>query len=200
MRPVGVGSLPLGYTRVEYLESTGAQWIDTGYVPNNETGIYLYQHKLRYGDHLPMGCRNSSATQTRFYALRSVVDVDDAAIQGGFGWGPWVQTPEFFGPSKSYTNYKNSRVAEGENINPVAIKALPFTPEYSIFMFAPNIGGGVGYQAWRGRIYEAEITQGEAVVMSFVPCLDPNNRPCMFDTVSKKPFYNATTGSDFLYG
>ena len=30
-------------------------------------------------------------------------------------------------------------------------------------------------------------------------CLDKNGKPCMFDTVSKKPFYNQGTG-EFLYG
>jgi len=51
------------------------------------------------------------------------------------------------------------------------------------------------------RIYEVSISQGTEVVHNFVPCLDPNGKPCMFDTVSKKPFYNsATTGPDFIYG
>ena len=33
--------LPKGYTKVEYLESTGTQWIDTGIVPDEFTGAYV---------------------------------------------------------------------------------------------------------------------------------------------------------------
>lgn len=43
--------VPAGYIRCEFLESTGVQFIDTEYVPNNETGIYLYQLKTTAGDY-----------------------------------------------------------------------------------------------------------------------------------------------------
>ena len=33
---------------------------------------------------------------------------------------------------------------------------------------------------------------------NLIPCLDPTGTPCMFDTVTQKPFYNSGTG-DFLY-
>lgn len=193
----GNGGLPAGFKRVEWLESTGTQYIDTGYVPNNETGIYLYQLKTQVGDTIPMGCRNSGSTNTRFYALRAMANSSDYAYAGGFGWGRWVDIPEFHGLSKTYTNYMNARVAAAENIDPVTVTALPFTPEYSIFMFAANIGG-VASLLWRGRIYETVISQGESIAMSFVPCLDPEGAPCMFDLVSRKPFYNEGKG-DFTY-
>ena len=32
-------SLPSGYTRLEYIESTGTQYIDTGFIPNQDTRI-----------------------------------------------------------------------------------------------------------------------------------------------------------------
>ena len=35
-------------------------------------------------------------------------------------------------------------------------------------------------------------------VFDCVPALDPTGTPCMYDTVSRKPFYNSGTG-DFLY-
>ena len=31
--------LPPGYQRVEYIQATGAQWIDTGYVPKANTRV-----------------------------------------------------------------------------------------------------------------------------------------------------------------
>lgn len=88
MRPVGVWGLPVGYKRVEYLESTGTQWIDTGYVPDNESGILLDQEKLSLGDFVPMGSRNDNSN-TRFYALRSLssVEINNPNSVPGYGWG-----------------------------------------------------------------------------------------------------------------
>ena len=183
--------------------STPALWIDTGYVPNNETGIYLQQLKTTAGDYMtgnyvPMGCKNDSATETRFFALRSMADGQYEFFQGaGFGWGSWVDYPVIRGLFKTYMNYMNNRVVGAENSDYIAVEALPFTPERSIYMFAANIND-TPFHVWGGRIYEAVISQGESIAMKFVPCLDPEGAPCMFDIISQEPFYNNGTG-DFLY-
>lgn len=195
--------LPDGYKRLAYLESNGKQYIDTEYVPNNETGIYLYQLKTQNGDYVPMGSRNSNSTETRFYALRTSAPSEGNIA--GFGWGRWsmVALP-IRGLSKTYLNYMNSHTVEALEMSSLvefpiitSLSELPFTPEYSIFIFAANIGGKADLR-WSGRIYETSISQGESIAMSFVPCLDPEGAPCMFDLVSETPFYNDGAG-DFVY-
>ena len=50
------------------------------------------------------------------------------------------------------------------------------------------------------RVSKAKIysfTVGD--MLNLIPCLDSDNKPCMYDTVSKKTFYNNGTG-EFLYG
>lgn len=42
------------------------------------------------------------------------------------------------------------------------------------------------------------MTEGEATIRNYVPALDPTGAPCMYDTVSRKTFYNSGTG-DFIY-
>lgn len=197
MRPVGAG-LPVGYKRVEYLESTGTQWIDTGYVPDNESGILLDQEKLSTGDFIPMGCRSAPLSGTRFYALRSSY-AGDTRMDTGYGWNTWTPLNTIRGRQKTKLNYLNSRKVEGGG-ETQGLPSLIFEPNQPIYMFSASIGGTADLY-WTGRIYEAAISQGESIVMSFVPCLDPEGAPCMFDLVSRKPFYNsATTGPDFLYG
>lgn len=36
------------------------------------------------------------------------------------------------------------------------------------------------------------------ILYDFIPCLDNNNKPCMYDLVSQKSFYNSGT-NEFLY-
>jgi hypothetical protein len=48
------------------------------------------------------------------------------------------------------------------------------------------------------RIYECAITKVGKDLFRGIPCLDRTGTPCMFDLVSRQPFYNSGTG-DFLY-
>ena len=63
--------LPEGYREVDYLESTGVQWIDTGIVPDNETGAEMkFLIPPDNGtDNIVFGCKGSS--DSRYW-----VDVD----------------------------------------------------------------------------------------------------------------------------
>lgn len=51
------------------------------------------------------------------------------------------------------------------------------------------------------KIYVFSIFNDAANDVEFIPAIDHNGRPCMFDLVTKKTFYNeVTTGSDFIVG
>ena len=50
-----------------------------------------------------------------------------------------------------------------------------------------------------GAIGEINFKRNYKKVLNLIPCLDSDNKPCMYDTVSKKTFYNNGTG-EFLYG
>ena len=56
-------------------------------------------------------------------------------------------------------------------------------------------------EAWlqQYRLYRFSIKNAnEELIMNLLPYLDTNGTPCMYDTVSRKTFYNAGTG-EFLY-
>lgn len=50
------------------------------------------------------------------------------------------------------------------------------------------------------KIYAFSIFNDAAKDIDYIPTLDASGSPCMFDTVSKQSFYNATTGADFTVG
>jgi hypothetical protein len=60
-----------------------------------------------------------------------------------------------------------------------------------------NNGNKLG--SFIGKLFEFSCTNSGEEVFNFIPALDTNKRPCLYDTVSKQPFYNAGTG-EFLYG
>ena len=49
------------------------------------------------------------------------------------------------------------------------------------------------------RCYYFRIYDNDNLIRYFIPALDPNGKPCMWDVVTKQPFYNQGTG-EFTYG
>ena len=53
----------------------------------------------------------------------------------------------------------------------------------------------VGQYPFLGRIYYAYIERNGEKIFNFIPALDNNGVPCMYDTVSGETFYNTGTGT-----
>lgn len=179
--------LPTGYTQVEYLESTGTQYIDTGYIPTNSTGMKLSWTREDNNDRAVMGTRHSSAGDTRFFI--------GAYSQGMYiSWNTLYVVPTTTQINTFYEtsmNYKNDRkrVLNGTELSQITETLASINqPIYLFYIpFATNKA--------LSKIKYAQITEGSELVRDFIPALDPSGTPCMYDLVSKTPFYNAGTGT-----
>ena len=63
-----------------------------------------------------------------------------------------------------------------------------------IFIFG-HIGG---YSNSKTKMYKFVMKDSNTLVRNYIPALDAYGTPCMFDTVTRTPFYNQGTG-EFLY-
>ena len=199
-----VRRLPKGFTEVEYLESTGTQWIDTGYIPTTSTG-YKLKHTIcedNGRDNIIIGCREDSGV-TRFWE-----DIDWGSSDTlGWGYGEysanslihrWSLVGKAGNVVESGCNYYNSRKCFVND----EIKQLPQPelPEITrpMYLFCANNAGSASYFI-KSKIYYVKITEGSELVRNFIPCLDASDTPCMYDIVEGKAYYNKGTGT-FLYG
>lgn len=187
--------LPPGYIELEYLESTGAQYIDTGIVPDNLTGLReLSSKRLETEDYVSSGAISASV---RFYGYCGLWSREIS-----YGRGSYVHTGVYLTNWNDYCdyrhNYMNSRtILANEHVlasNIVTISGITS----NILMFGYSSGTTTNVIKCRSRIKYLKLTQGQKLVRSFIPALDPNDRPCMFDLVTRRPFYNQGTG-EFLY-
>lgn len=48
------------------------------------------------------------------------------------------------------------------------------------------------------RVFKSDMYENDVLIQKLRPALDPNGRPCMYDFVSKRPFYNDGAG-EFIY-
>jgi hypothetical protein len=196
-------TLPYGYRRCEYLESDiNNQYIDTEIVPTNTTGTWIIAKRITETvDGIPLAVR----TDSNYYyppVLR---------LMGNFhGWGTTTEWTDFTKQNTAFESYINYPINGTITKEAVAINnsgtivtkelttELP-TISHSIYIFGRNYNGTLE-RPWNGRIYRAKISEGDQTIKDFIPALDPDGKPCMYEIVEGKPYYNAaTSGDDFLY-
>lgn len=202
----GGNILPSGYTRLEYLESSGAQYIDTGCLPNNETGMVVNYQPVVWENSFVAAVYDVD-TNSRFYVPRWATKADRM-----FGWGVGVYFTSSSDDERAYDrwqcelNFKNSRIASVYDLDDgfyreasLAIYGTPkgsgTIPQFSasLPLFGRFDRGNV-IEKSSIKLFSAQITQGESIIHDFIPALDPTGTPCMFDTVTRKAFTNDGTG------
>lgn len=178
-----IDPFPIDFTKVEYLESNTLTYIQTDI--NSDTDIGL-QVRCSFSN------RNHNLIFEALASRRSYIGMEENAIRvrryGIFNlnipYTPDILTTQY--------NYKNSRTAK--------IDDKIAGPEDYIVLDAngPLVTFFCARYITQACLYTAEITKGTNVVRNLIPALDNTGAPCMFDTVTRTPFYNAGTG-DFLY-
>ena len=195
------GGLPEGYTAVNYLQSSGTQWIEMGVAPNQNTKAVLkikIDELTRQGASL-IGSRTDLNSDDQFTTY-----LDDYGgtrflfrMDGQTETTPWkgLTTDKIYIVTLSGTEMK----AELEDGTAVFLKTFSVSDFTSTMTMALFRSKGVSGAYFQGRIYSCKHYSGDELIQDFVPCLDTGGVPCMFDLVSRKSFYNKGTGS-FTWG
>ena len=184
--------LPEGYTALEYIQSSGTQYIDTGRKLTQDSDItidFMIIDKLD-SDAGMFGSRQSAyENNLALFKQRS-----DRLFVGDFSAYPKYR----FTTASSLNRTKIRMNKAGVWVNDILKKSWSGVANFE----TPTNGliFDVGNNNWTGnkavmRLYS--YTDGDA--QRLVPCLDTEGVPCMYDLVSQKPFYNAGTGS-FTWG
>ena len=195
--------LPDGYTAVNYLQSSGTQWINTEYILQSSDTVELkaeyaqrgsLNRTVAYlcGSDKQFGVDFSISEDTQGYGIRDVFG--SLITKSG-------ATPEVGTEFVVVSSISLLRVVVGETITEISKKAPTYTPvNWPVYLFTTNRDKTAFYAAFIGKIYYVKITnsQGE-MTLNCIPCLDVDGVPCMFDLVSRKSFYNKGTGS-FTWG
>lgn len=188
------------YTELEYIESTGTQYIDTLYIPNDNTTIFF--------DFMPL------ALDTGFEVSgRSKRTTNEFTFWGNYSEGVWYSYGS--GNSSTLTNYKFStytryQVKMGRSVG-LRFSTNNFLTQTTLRVSFSNYLTGVvslglfaGHDlsestGWGGktktRFYRLTINEGNNTVHDFIPVLDSKNVPCIYDLITETYFYNQGTGS-----
>lgn len=186
--------LPLGYTLLDYIESTGTQYIDTGIIPDNDTGFSVTLQCVNIPtDNFVYGARQGDDG-------RFVVGAKSDSVYVGYGsqvtlynW-QGVASPSVRNNIK--VNYKNSRIAQLNNeLDYNLPSTLPtFDNATTVTLFGRNANGTV--VGFAQRVYDNKITQGNNVIRNYIPCRRNSDSALgMYDTVTGNFLTNQGTGT-----
>ena len=193
-------------TELAYLESTGTQYIDTEYVMTGDN--------LSFEGQMMWTKQNGAANF--FFGYRSVNSASVAGDMRAFfiyGANPVGRLAIRYGKNgdnsiatiNQNTKYKLS--FDGAELKIDDLTCVKLSGAYnqaqykSMWLFSCNATGyySADITPFVGRIYSFKMLQGTALIRDFIPVLDWDDRPCMYDKVTDELFYNAGTG-EFLYG
>lgn len=184
------------YCEVEYLESSGTQYIDTDIKPiisDTVKPVIKLVHQFNTLD----TCRILGATDGNKYFQF----FNNATGTDGFG----IQLFTTAGHYTKFTLDTDKHVYEFNTASSIAKQddtnqSLSFEQgsiDYNIYLFARNIKGSAN-NYMKGKIFYFEYDDG-VQHRQFIPVLDNNMKPAMYDKVSGRLFYNQGTG-EFTYG
>ena len=195
-----LAALPSGYTQLEYIESTGTQYIDTGIKANLNTKAILDFQLSNYNN--------------RGAILGSRVDQNTNAFIIGSNSGEFVNTTYPF--------------AQFDNVTPTSVKSLPnfdlnrhifelssdgfyidrtlyltysnptsFSTQENIVLFARYSSGRLVYGAFKA--YSLKLYNNNTLVRDFVPAKNSSGVVGMYDTVNDV-FYENKGSGEFIAG
>ena len=183
------------YTKVEYLESTGRQYINTQYTVNELTEIDTSFISYPGGQNGTAWCGVFGARQAGFqnnyksfglfvaYSSSSLAlnygNVDTSNIAG---IGSLNKSRLYNIGTKFY--YNDIEFREFEN--------KPVSFENPMYLFALNNSNTPRYS--HTRLYYFKIRENGDLIRDYIPVVDSNNVGCLFDKIEKKCYYNQGSG------
>lgn len=176
--------LPNGYTEVQYIQSTGTQYIDTEFKPNQDSRVIAKLSTLETGSH------------TVFGADLSWTDNGFALGTGFTHYGKETGTISGLanGSPHEVDFNKNTISIDGSTV--LTMGTSTFSVSYNLALFANNRAGGIAEKTIM-VLYYFQIYNGNTIVRDYIPCINPDGEAGLYDMVNSKFYGNAGTGVFF---
>lgn len=182
-------SLPSGYTQLEYIKSSGTQYIDTGFKPNQDTKIVIGMAFFGSAGENVLGSRNSSSDATNRFGI---ITFGSSSKIGSFFGSTATQSISLDSSIHNYTLSKAGLSVDGMSYG--GAYTASFSCTYPITLFAWNNGSN-GIVKNSSKIVDCKIFSGEVLVRNFIPCKNSSGVIGLYDVIENQFYQNAGTGS-----
>lgn len=194
------GGLPDGFTAVEYIQTSGSQYIDTGVKASASIGMSA---DFCFIDTRSNQNLAQAYSQPEKYQI-TVLQVTN--LYGGIKF-----TCGYYNTNKIIKDADTNRHIYHFNVDgqyTVEMDGIQYakadsskttfpTDARNLWLFVRNSPYVDGYAYM--KLYSCAMYDGGRKIRDFKPCLDADGVPCLYDLISKTAFYNQGTGS-FTWG
>ena len=180
-----MANLPTGYTELEYIESTGAQYIDTGVPP----GSYTLTFDFSFSQNGKRNLMGHTANGGWYFGCYENGDYDGGIARARINLSAYSRRTIKIESSSGSSDSIQTLTVDGQTVT--AQRSTSVSQNLSVFKIT-------GADYWvSGRLYNGPFTvelNGE-LFRDFVPCKNASGEVGLYDLVSKSFFGNSGTGS-----
>lgn len=187
--------LPKGYTELEHIESTGTQYIDTGFVPDGNTRVIMDVQLTSIGS-----VENSS--NAVFFGSRATVSSQNYSMMCAAGalrtgYNKTNESPFSIDPLTRVTIDKDGETTtiNGETHS---FTAATFEAPGNMYLLALNQKGTLRWLA-SAKLYSCQVYDNGTLVRDYVPCINPSGVVGLYD-MANGVFYADAAGGAFIAG
>lgn len=187
----GGSGLPEGYTELEYIESTGTQYISTGLSlsPNAKLSMIVSHYEWQMWTSF-FGARvSSSSTSPLQFAFGSTANTNELRV-------------DYFGDNSAFTAEDIEQLTEivqdGNQFSgfdtTLTLNESIAEPIYQpLILFGLNNAGTISNLS-KFRMYRCKIYDYGDLIGDYIPCENPSGEVGLYDTVTAEFYRNSGTG------
>ena len=184
-------ALPSGYIKLDYIQSSGTQYINTGFTPKGNSRVVMdFENMLIPADAAALfGARTD--TEKNVFGMW----FDTTAVQPHYGNVTYNTKPiavASYNVRQIYDLNKGVATVGGTS---VTFNQLTFNSGCNLTLLAINTNGTVDERRASGKLYSAKIYDNGTLVRDFIPCKNASGTIGLWDNVNSVFYANAGTGT-----
>lgn len=188
---ISAKGLPIGYTKLEYIESSGTQYINTGFNPNQDTRVIMDAQLNDYTDVSPLSAYFGAADGSTYFRLMDPSTGNNNLVVYyntvySNRWDVPIGIRRIIDMNGSVTTIDNVTKSYSEGTFQLAVP---------LFLFASSTKTGSANYLSKGKLYSCQIYDAGVLIRDFVPCLNESGVAGLWDKVNGVFYGNAGTGS-----
>ena len=184
-------SLPSGYKRLEYIQTNGSQYINTGYIPTKNTKIEMEFYNFAKSLNAVFGAR-TSANVNDFDLFASLYNLNEFVFDTS-GVRKIIS-------QKALRNQKISAQVDKITINDITTSTgvANLNCEYPIYLFSINTAGSFYTNCALCKLYYFKIYENNVLQRDMIPAIRlEDNKAGLYDLISGV-FYVDENGGNFI--
>lgn len=183
-------TLPSDYIQLEYIQSSGSQYINTGFKPNQDTKISITVDFPLSGTTWLYGGRTSAGSNSLGF-------LSEGGSRYRFDYASSITALETK-PTGKFTidSDKNKCYINGELV--FTATYTTFASPVNMYIFNNNNNGSLSGGS-SAKLYNCSIYDNGVLIRSFIPCKNSSGTIGLYDSVNNQFYQNAGTGT-FIAG